>query len=167
MTPEDDYDALKEFNHVYEGARTAIEEMHLEYQDLLQADPELEWRLQLLPGAVFSGRKRSPQGMLGVFLLLCSTSSRRGKPVTLPKMQGLRAGTSTNFDRAEVLEEPGDIAESIRSKPETPRKCFAEEKTLIKVRSIVEKYIKNTYLKRVDAPVGVKPSLKCWMELDE
>ena len=28
-------------------------------------------------------------------------------------------------------------------------------------------HIKNTYLKRVDAPVGVKPSLKCWMELNE
>lgn len=25
---------------------------------------------------------------------------------------------------------------------------------------------KNSYLKRVDAPVGVKPSLKCWMELN-
>ncbi|MBI2317804.1 MAG: hypothetical protein HYY28_01725 [Betaproteobacteria bacterium] len=25
---------------------------------------------------------------------------------------------------------------------------------------------KNSYLKRVDAPVGVKPALRCWMELN-
>ena len=31
--------------------------MHLEYQALLQADPELEARLKRLPGATFSGRK--------------------------------------------------------------------------------------------------------------
>ena len=29
------------------------------------------------------------------------------------------------------------------------------------------KHIKDTYLKRVDAPVGVKPALKCWMEINE
>jgi superfamily II DNA/RNA helicase len=62
LTPEDDYEALKEFNHAYEGTKTAIQDMHLEYQ---------------------------------------------------------------------------------------------------------AKHIKNSYLKRVDAPAGVKPSLKCWMELNE
>ena len=56
---------------------------------------------------------------------------------------------------------------SIRSKPNTPRKCTTEEKTLIDLRARIEKHIKNTYLKRVDAPVGVKPALKCWMELCE
>jgi hypothetical protein len=35
------------------------------------------------------------------------------------------------------------------------------------MRANVEKHIKNSYLKRVDAPVGVKPTLKCWMELNE
>ena len=32
LTPEDDYEALKEFNHAYEGTKTAVEDMHLEYQ---------------------------------------------------------------------------------------------------------------------------------------
>ena len=31
----------------------------------------------------------------------------------------------------------------------------------------VQRHITNTYLKRIDAPVGIKPSLKCWMELNE
>jgi hypothetical protein len=32
----------------------------------------------------------------------------------------------------------------------------------------VLKHIKNSYLKRIDAPLDApKPSLKCWMELNE
>ena len=72
-----------------------------------------------------------------------------------------------DLDRDAILEEPGEIVASIRSKPETPRTCTTEEKTLVEIRGKVEKHIKNTYLKRVDAPVGVKPALKCWMELNE
>jgi hypothetical protein len=35
------------------------------------------------------------------------------------------------------------------------------------MRRHVLKHIKDTYLKRVDAPVGVTPALKCWMDLNE
>ena len=56
---------------------------------------------------------------------------------------------------------------SIRSKPETSRRCTTEEQTLLDIRKRIEKHIKNSYLKRVDAPVGVKPRLRCWMELNE
>ena len=42
-----------------------------------------------------------------------------------------------------------------------------EEKMPLDIRKRIEKHIKNTYLKRVDAPVGVKPRLRCWMELNE
>ena len=72
-----------------------------------------------------------------------------------------------DLTRNVVIEEPSEIVASIRSNPETPRKCITEEKTLVEIRAKVERHIKNTYLKRVDAPMGVKPSLKCWMELNE
>jgi superfamily II DNA or RNA helicase len=36
LTPDDDFEALKEFNHSYEGTKTATEDMHLEYQKLIQ-----------------------------------------------------------------------------------------------------------------------------------
>jgi hypothetical protein len=67
LTPDDDYEALKEFNHDYEGTKTAIEDMHLEYQALLQADRTLEARLKSFPGALFSGRERPARGTRGVF----------------------------------------------------------------------------------------------------
>ena len=46
LTPEDDYDALKIFNQDYEGTQTPIEKIHLEYQDILQKNPELEEKLR-------------------------------------------------------------------------------------------------------------------------
>ncbi len=43
----------------------------------------------------------------------------------------------------------------------------AVEKTLVDIRAKIENHIKNTYLKRVGSPAGVKPALRCWMELNE
>lgn len=67
LRPDDDYDALKEFNHAYEGTKTAVEDMHLEYQALLLTDPTLQDRLRRLPGGIFSGRRRPAKGTTGVF----------------------------------------------------------------------------------------------------
>ena len=166
LTPEDDYEALKEFNSSYEGTRNAVEEMHLEYQDLLKADSELEGHLHGLPGAIFSGRKQLTKGARGVFFCYALPA--------LDKEAGEfseEAGTTRwylyDLDRSRILVEPGEIVTSIRSKLNTPRKCTSDKMTLTDIRGKIEKHIKNTYLKRVDAPVGVKPTLKCWMELNE
>jgi SNF2 family DNA or RNA helicase len=129
LTPEDDYEALKEFNHAYEGTRSVIEEMHLEYQDMIAGDQDLLARLERLPGAIFSGRERPRKGVRGLFLCYA-----------LPA-----------FDK-----ERGEFTEAAGT-----------ARWYLEIRSRVEKHIKNTYLKRVDAPVGVRPSLKCWMELNE
>jgi hypothetical protein len=51
--------------------------------------------------------------------------------------------------------------------PATPRICSMDHEVLRAARTDVERHIKDTYLKRVNAPVGVKPILKCWMELNE
>ena len=166
LTPEDDFDALREFNHAYEGARTAVEDMHLEYQALLQDDPELETCLKRLPGAVFSGRKRLANGARGIFFCyaLPALDKEAGE---FTEEAGLTRWYFYDLDREAILEEPGEIVANIRSRPNTPRRCTTEEKTLIEVRTKIERHIKNTYLKRIDAPVGVKPSLKCWMDLNE
>lgn len=166
LTPDDDYEALKEFNHAYEGTRTAVEDMHLEYQALLQADPALEARLARFPGTIFSGRKRPAKGTLGVFFCYALPALDMEKNEFTEE-----AGTTRwylyDLGRKAILEEPGQIVANIRSKAEAPRRCTFEEKTLVDIRKEVEKHIKNSYLKRVDAPVGVKPRLSCWMELNE
>jgi hypothetical protein len=67
LTPKDDYDPLKEFNTAYEGSRTAIEDLHLELQDLLDENPGLENNLNKLPSTLFSGRNKSDKKLTGVF----------------------------------------------------------------------------------------------------
>ncbi|MBT7350810.1 helicase, partial [candidate division WWE3 bacterium] len=166
LTPQDDYDALKEFNSAYEGTRTAVEEMHLEYQSLLNDDIELESRLRRFPGAIYSGRKRFAKGLQGVFFCYALPALDKETDEFTEE-----AGTTRWYlydqVRNSILEDPGEIVASIRSKPNTPRKCMVEENSLIDIRKKVEKHIKNSYLKRVDAPLGVKPILKCWMELNK
>jgi superfamily II DNA or RNA helicase len=168
LTPQDDFDAIKEFNHAYEGTKTAIEDMHLEYQTLLEIDPDLEGRLRALPGATFSGRKRAAKGIRGVFFCYALPALDKQKdPPEFTEEAGTTRWYLYDLDRNTILEDPGEIVASIRSKPETPRSCLTEEQTLIEIRSKIDKHIKNSYLKRVDAPAGVKPSLRCWMELNE
>lgn len=41
-----------------------------------------------------------------------------------------------------------------------------EYQALVDARNKVRRHIKNTYLKRIDAPVGVRPGLRCWTELN-
>jgi len=166
LTPQDDYEALKEFNHAYEGTRTAVEDMHLEYQALIQADPELEEKLKRLPGATFSGRKQVSKGVRGVFFCYALPALDR-QAGEFTEEAGTTRWYLCDLDRDTILEEPGEIVASIRSKSDTPRKCMMEERSLVELRTKVEKHIKNSYLKRVDAPVGIKPTLKCWMELNE
>jgi hypothetical protein len=70
-----------------------------------------------------------------------------------------------DLESEKIADDPTHIVKVIRSTPETPRKHDVPEKTLSEIRSKVEKHIKNSYLKQVQAPIGVKPLLKAWMEL--
>ena len=67
LTPEDNYEALKNFNHEYEGTTTSIEKMHLEFQKLIKDNPELLNKIDLLPGKVFSGKEHPSPGTKAVF----------------------------------------------------------------------------------------------------
>jgi hypothetical protein len=67
---------------------------------------------------------------------------------------------------AEKIEEDSNaIVSLIRSAPDTPRQRAVADETLAEVRARVERHIKNSYLKKVQAPAGVRPVLKAWMEI--
>ena len=169
LTPGDHFKALKEFNALYEQNVTTVEQMHLDFQQLLKDDVDLEQRLTELPNTIFSGRKRVTAGSRGVFF--CYTLP------ALDKEQGEftdDAGTTRWYlydidreDGGNILDEAGVIIESIRSKPKTPRRCTIKAETFLDVRKKVERHIKNTYMKRVNAPADVRPKLRCWMDLNE
>jgi superfamily II DNA or RNA helicase len=171
LKPEDDYEALKDFDHAYEGQATVEEDMRLELQTLLGADPGLAARIQALPGRVFSGKQHPAPGTKAVFFCY-----RLPRPdFSLGKVDGdipwtEEAGETRWYlcplDSDKILEEPADIRAVIRCTPDTPRQCIVEQPTLTEIRGKVEKHIKNTFLKRMQAPIAVKPILKAWMELN-
>ncbi len=66
LHPNDDYEALRDFNAAYEQ-RTKTEELALEYERLVTAHPGLAQRLEALPGRVFSGKANSSSGAHQVF----------------------------------------------------------------------------------------------------
>ena len=164
LTPEDRYKAIKEFNESYEGTTTAVEQMHLEYQALIKADPNLEKQLAALPRSVFSGKK-SGAPATGVFFCYSLPALDHEKQEFTDE-----AGTTRwfLFDPAtkKLDQEPADIAPAVHSEPKTLRKCVMSEKDLKDARAYIEKHITNTYLKQIQAPIGVKPTLKCWMEIN-
>jgi superfamily II DNA/RNA helicase len=172
LRPEDDYAALKEFNQSYEGTTTKLEEMHLEYQKLIQQDPELETRLNALPGRVFSGKAHPKEGSRAVFFCYAlpappaATKQRENQTAEDWTEEAGQTGWYL-FDLAaeKILEEPAEIIHFIRSTPETPRRQTVEKNTLKEIRGKVDKHIKNSYLRRMVAPIGVKARLKAWMEL--
>ena len=152
--------------------------MHLEFQKLLADTPALQQRLDQLPGRVFSGKEHLTPGAKALFLCYAlpaedktqgsagvSPASRIPPGDSGPPKPAKPAGTSTTSTTGKILEQPEEIVAFIRSTPETPRRVSMPQPDLHTIRLKVEKHIKNTYLKQVQAPVGVKPVLKCWMEL--
>lgn len=182
LRPEDDFDALREFNEAYEGQPTTDEEMHLALQKLLAENPGLEELLDRLPNRIFSGKARGPEAgqLLGaegqaVFFCYALPALDRGRVKDLPPDAPAAAAWSLEAGRTgwylydlatgQVAEDAATMFQLIRSEPTTPRRTVINQQTLKKGREEVEKLIKNSYLKKVDAPIGVDPVLKAWMEL--
>ena len=173
LTPDDDYDALKDFNEQYEGHETPLESLHLEYQKMLTADPALAARLDTFPQRVFSGRKHINTGTKAVFFCYARPGpDDKGEwTESAGDVVWYLYTLAHNSTDEKVIEAPIDLtidalANLIRSTPDTPRVTEIEQPTLATARKAVEKHIKNTYLKSAQAPLGVKPVLKAWMELN-
>ena len=71
-----------------------------------------------------------------------------------------------DLDNERIIDESSKIIELVRSSPATARRVVVDKDLLVKARKKVESHIMNTYLRQVLAPVGVKPTLKAWMELN-
>jgi hypothetical protein len=167
LKPDDDYEALRDFVHHYEGEETPAERLHLEYQRFLAENPGLEPFLDTVPQRLFSGKEHPQPGTQAVFF--CYRLPAEDKDLPPERAWEGEAGRTGWYlyllaDQI-ILEDPPKIAEVIRSTPDTPRVCREKAETLHDIRLKVEKHLKNTYLRQVQAPVGVKPALKCWMEI--
>ena len=168
LTPEDDFDALKEFNHEYEGDTTVLEKMRLLYQNILHEDPSLERKLANFPLKVFSGKWNSEDSYSYVFFcynLPGREFDEKAKIEAWTEKAGFTKWYLYNIDKDEFIEEPANIIDLIKCEKDIERIVNISEEQLKGIRKKVEDRIRNTYLKSVQAPIGVKPILKSWMAI--
>ncbi|RWQ46943.1 helicase-related protein [Mesorhizobium sp.] len=170
LSEDDDYEDLRNFDEQMEGTITADEAMHLEWQDLLRDHPGLAETVMTFPDGIFSGKQHPKPKSKAVFFCYSrpafdkDVSARSGEDEWTPEKGDVKWYL---YDLAAeiVREEAPSIAELIRSTPETSRLTKMGRPALSEIRTLVEKHITKTYLRKVQAPLGVKPILKAWMEL--
>lgn len=171
LREDDDYEDLRNFSEQYEGQRSPDEDMHLEWQDLLKAIPGLDEKVSAYPNGIFSGKQNLKPGTRQVFF--CYARPAHDKAASDASGEDVWTAEAGDvqwylYDVAsgEIREDAPMIVGSIRSTPETPRVTQMEEAKLSDIRIAVEKHIAKSFLRKVQAPLGVKPVLKAWMELN-
>jgi len=167
LTPQDEYEALRNFNQAYEGTTTSTEEMYLTYQKMLRDDPGLAARIEGMPLRVFSARAYphppSPDARAVFFCYRLPAKDIDSGDWT--DEAGYTKWYLYHLATGEIQEDPTRIFPLIQSTPQTPRTTHSDKANLTEIRREMDGHIRNTYLKKVQAPVGVKSTLVAWMEL--
>lgn len=171
LREDDDYEDLRNFSEQYEGQRSSDEDLHLEWQDLLYATPGLDELVSTYPNGIFSGKQNLKPGTRQVFF--CYARPAHDKAASEASGEDVWTAEAGDvqwylYDVAsgDIREDAPIIVGAIRSTPETPRVTQMEEAKLSDIRIAVEKHIAKTFLRKVQAPLGVKPVLRAWMELN-
>jgi len=166
LRPEDDYEALRDFNAEFEGIRTADERLHLVFTEILQKYPELAQELPRLPKRLFSGKRAPENQPLGVF------AAYRFPPRHVKDDNGQEREVPGDcrwyfhrYGTEDVLEDLDAIHAIIESKPETPRTVEKTKDELRKSLKLIEQKKVNPELRNRQALAGEKATLVCWMEV--
>lgn len=162
LTPDDDYEALKDFNSAYEGTESKDEEIALEYQKLMQLNPNYQETANVLPRKIFSGK--SSNGNAGVFF--CYELPSKRSDGTWTNGDGIYRWFLLNSETSNILENPYEIWQTIRCMPEEPRLLNITAKDFADIRKKMESYLSKSYMRAIQAPVGIKPRLVTWMQLN-
>jgi hypothetical protein len=172
LTPDDTFDPIRELNEQFDGTLSEVEQLRLEYTDLVQAHPELAESIPNLPLKTFSGKASPRAGTQAVFF--CFRIPRPDPDLIEVESGEPRWSDAAGFtlwvcyDLAgeQVLTEPAAIARFIRSTPQTAHVCKLDRALLSEIRQKAEKQVVNDHLKSLQAPIGITPILKCWLELN-
>lgn len=164
LRPEDDYNALNEFNHNYEGTTTFLEKMHLEYQELTHKYPDVILKIQGFPLKVFSGKEHIYAKSKAIFFCYLLPVKDAQKDEWNDE-SGFTKWYLYDLENESIIEDPVEIFSHIQCDFAEQRKQSLSQESLKQIREKMDKHIKNTYLRSVQAPSGVKAVLKAWMEL--
>ena len=160
LTPDDEYEALKEFNSAYEGETSADEEIALAYQELLAENPNYEELLRELPKKMYSGKMASTRK--GFFF--CYELPTKRADGSWSDGDGLYRWYWIDED-GNVTEQIYEIWKMIQCSADEPRVLTVTEDKFSEISKKMNSYIKKTYMKAVQAPVTEKARLVTWMQL--
>ena len=164
LTPDDDYDALREFNRQYEGTTTSTEEMYLAYQRLVQEYPAIMGRAHTMPRRLFSGKANLVQDAKAVFF--CYRLPAKNAAGEWDEQAAFIRWYIFDMETNAITEDATRIMPLVECTPQTPRKTVIERKSLGEIRRQLDKHIVNTYMKKVQAVQGMEAALLAWMELN-
>ena len=160
LTPDDDYAALKDFNAQYEGTPSELEEIALAYQQLLKDNPGYVDNVKNLPAKMYSGKASSQlNGVFFCYELPVKKSDGSMAEEGMYKWFVLDPAAKT------VSESVGAIWHAIRCEKNEPRIVTIAHDDFSTIRKMMEKHIRNTYLKKIQAPLGAAPRLVTWLQL--
>jgi superfamily II DNA or RNA helicase len=162
LTPEDDFEALKDFNVSYNGIMTFEETMRLNYEKLIQDDPELKNLLPKLPRRLFSGKKGKSEETKGLFAAFRMPGTIKEEGEKLP---GECRWYFYSEKLNEVIEMTEKIYDVIKADKQTERvvtKSFDELREELK---IIERKAIQKQLRDMQAVAGTKAQLVCWMQI--
>lgn len=162
LTPEDDYETLKEFNSAYDGKESKEEEIILEYQHLMKENPNYSEIVSLQPSKIFSGMKAGEFN--GVFFCY-----------ELPTkcVDGSWANSGAGifkwffYDCLEenIVDDMYTIWKIIRCNRDQRRYLNISENDFGNIKKKIDRYINQNYMRSIQAPVGIKPRIVSWMQV--
>lgn len=161
LTPNDDYEALKDFNSQYEGATSADEEIALAYQQLLLDNPDYAESAAQLPKKMFSGKLASTRK--GIFF--CYELPTKRADGTWTDGDGLYRWYLMDCENDNITEQTYEIWQAVKCEKSEPRYVGVDEEQFAVLKHRMDAYIKKSYMRAVQAPLGVKPRLVTWMQL--
>ena len=160
LTPDDDYDALKEFNSQYEGTPSEAEEMHLAFQKLLKENPGYAERVADLPQKMFSGKQATAQAVF-----FCYELPEKRANGSWTDGDGNYTWYLLDASSGSVGEDVASIWRTIRCERDEPRYLTLDADGFAAARKKVESHIKRTYMRQMNPPIGVNPRLVTWLSL--
>lgn len=170
LRPDDNFDPVKEINERFEGQPSAPEKLALEYEDLVRQHPQLAAQLSGYPLKTFSGKASPKPNDQAVFFCFriprpVSPSIPQSAETTWTEDAGETVWLLLDLDGKPIETQPERIADEFaRTQPNTPRQCHLTRAKLAELRKIAEKHLAKR-LRSLQAPAGVEPILKCWMEI--
>ena len=161
LTPEDDFEALKDFNSQYEGTPSADEEIALAYQDLLADNPGYEDIVLSLPRKMHSGKLASTRK--GYFF--CYELPTKRSDGTWTDGDGMYRWYLLDPENNAITDQTYEIWKAIQCDRSEPRYLNIGQDQFNELKKTIDSYIRKNYMRAVQAPLGVKPRLVTWLQL--